>query len=259
MGKQTVHIAFVGYEVQRVSEPVIQLKGTKAYLFTSAPDDTAQEYWNQVHKELRKYGIPIIDKIADPWNVGEILRAYRAIIDFEKLQGNDVAINVSTGSKMAVLAGMMAAMLWGVRVYYAHIGYAKQDKVRDYGLNLPPGVTKGADGGKIEAIRDITWLPVLRITGPQEAELQVIGALMTTPEGMSKDTLIRRLVAVGAFPAETNILSTAMYMRLNRLLKPMQDNGQVRIEGERKKARIHLTHEGRDVGLLLLQPWLQEK
>ena len=123
-----VHIAPVGFEIDRVVEPLKRMEADKVYLFAEKTDkaEKLKHFISEIEKELDKRGEKRIDYEQKGWKLNEIelyatLREYRKII--EKEAGNEIFINVSTGSKIHAIAGMIASMIFkngtkGIMPYY---------------------------------------------------------------------------------------------------------------------------------------------
>ena len=242
-----VHLAFVGFEVQRITEPLVQWGADRAYLFTGGPSDAAADYWSQIHRVMRDYpGTEVRDRYVDPWNLGALIRAYAAVVAAETAEGNRIRINLSSGTKPAVMAGMLTAMLHGLEGYYA----------KRFANDPARGVTQSAEG-LYEGIQEIVPIPIMKIKGLDPHELKIIEALLPAPNGVSKEALIRSLIVTGALVGDIDPRATATYNRVTRWLEPMKEAGYVTVNGERKASRIQLTHAGRDIAAIFIDPWRQ--
>jgi len=233
-----VHIAHVGYEVQRVVKPLVDLRADRVYLITGDASDTAKSYWNQVLSILGKeYTLIEVEKrFSSPWSFPDLLSLYREIVKHEQSSGNQVYVNISTGTKVAAMVGLLSAMLWGTMPYYAQIAYGKQ-----------------ATGGQIvtEVVTGIiTDIPVFRIGGPTEVELNVLSLLARSGSPLPKQAVIRNLQRDGFIPEPERTKEPAAYGQLNAILGPLVERGFIRVEGERKNARISVTGSGRDAVIL---------
>src|SRR6266516_4886246 len=120
-----IHIVTVGFQIRRITEPLIRERADKVYLIKSAHEDKAIAYLDKVMKILRKEKYLQVEKRAmDIWNLFDCLQTYKKIINEEEEKGGKNAhiyINVSTGSKVSSIAGSLACMIWKGTPYYAHI------------------------------------------------------------------------------------------------------------------------------------------
>src|SRR6266516_1636181 len=129
-----IHIVTVGFQIRRITEPLIRERADKVYLIKSAHEDKAIAYLDKVMKILRneKY-IQVEKRAMDIWNLFDCLKTYKKIINEEEEKGGKSAhiyINVSTGSKVSSIAGTLACMIWKGTPYYAHI-YSGQELQSD--------------------------------------------------------------------------------------------------------------------------------
>jgi hypothetical protein len=105
-----VHIAAVGFEVDREAEPIIQMRGELAILFANAGgEDLARAFRDQVLDRLRRAHIqasvvrtPIFDLYATTQAILHAIRDHRE---------DRVYVNVSSGSKVQALSGYIATSL----------------------------------------------------------------------------------------------------------------------------------------------------
>src|SRR6266487_4622683 len=120
-----IHIVTVGFQIRRITEPLIRERADKVYLITRTHEDKATAYLDKVMKILRKERYLQIEKRAmDIWDLFDCLQTYKKIInEEEEKEGKNahIYINVSTGSKVSSIAGTLACMIWKGTPYYAHI------------------------------------------------------------------------------------------------------------------------------------------
>ncbi|WNY28336.1 hypothetical protein MmiEs2_05210 [Methanimicrococcus stummii] len=116
-----VHIAVVGFEVDRISQAAIDQKADVVYLISKKIDEKGSKYVAENKKKLKKYKIATPEiKIDEVHNVLDVLKAMKKIIQKEK--NNLIYINVSSGSTPAAIAGTIVATMFEkecqVRLYY---------------------------------------------------------------------------------------------------------------------------------------------
>ena len=121
--KLRVHIAPVGFEVDRIVLPALEMRADKIWLLIHSDlnDDRAQAYENEIKKECKKAKISVESMKSNRKDVFKILQAVKQIIKVE--EKNDIYINVSSGSKIQAIACMMACMMFNdqenLTPYYA--------------------------------------------------------------------------------------------------------------------------------------------
>ncbi len=235
-----VHIATVGFQVRRITEPLIREKADKVYLLTRSHNDKATAYLDKVMKILRKERYLQIEKrTMDIWDLFDCLQTYKKIINEEEKGGKNthIYINVSTGSKISSVAGAMACMIWKGTPYYAHIEYNDKKDL--------------ADGLPDEDVTAIDEIPVYSINKPKPESLAVLKILNSMKEGgrpkmMKKGRLIEELEEVGII--EKNASIGAKHSKLKGLLNSISiagsDNPLVEVEYKGKQSNVILTTQG---------------
>ena len=201
-----VHIAPVGFHVNRVTEPIIQERADKVYLVTHHSHDRATKYLEKIIKVLRKEKLVSIEKVT----------------------------TVSTGSKIASIAGTLACMIWKGTPYYSHIDYD----------NIKKDPT---DGLPDERIVSTTHLPVYSIDKPRTESFLILRALSNIKDGkMKKRKLIEYLKNQGVIDSELS--AAAKHSKLKVLLAPMTvgslDNPLVEVEYKGRQSNVILTSQG---------------
>jgi hypothetical protein len=118
-----IHIAPVGFEVDRIVLPAKHMKADKVWLILhdDPSDDIGKSFSNSIGKQLSEVGIEYKIENADRTRLFDTLRALRTIILKEKK--NAIFVNVSVGSKIQAIASMMACMMFkddaNIKPYYA--------------------------------------------------------------------------------------------------------------------------------------------
>jgi Family of unknown function (DUF6293) len=107
-----VHVAPVGFEVDRIAIPAIRMKADRVWLITHNNPivDKGHQFVAAIQEELKQARIECLQMEADRTELFHTLRALRIIILKEK--GNSILVNVSVGSKIQAIASMMACMMF---------------------------------------------------------------------------------------------------------------------------------------------------
>ena len=102
--KKRIHIAPVGFEVDRIVEPAVEYKADKVYLLVHDNDeeDKASPYIERVIEELKKNKIKSEKVLANWRDVESITKAARKLIN--DLKEDEIFINISSGSKIHAIA-----------------------------------------------------------------------------------------------------------------------------------------------------------
>ena len=247
-----VHIAPVGFEIDRVVEPLIRMEADKVYLFAEKTEnaDQLQYFIGEIIKRLEKESIAYDTK---GWELPKIelyttLRAYRQIIDEEK--GNDIFINVSTGSKIHAIAGMIASMTF------------KQDDLKIMPYYVVPEKYAESPTTYVQytsGCKEIKTLPNYRIEKPSDDIMDVlvkIAEIEKTGITVTKKVLIKELEDDGIILTTVNDKdsknSAGKYNALQRkYLKPLTDWEYIKLDERSKRPRIEITEEGRNALMFL--------
>ena len=121
--KLRVHIAPVGFEVDRIVLPAIEMKVDKIWLLihNNQEDGRVKSYEVEIVKKFKKAKIEVKLLRTNRKDIFKILHAVKQIIKSE--EENDIYINVSSGSKIQAIACMMACMMFNdgknLTPYYA--------------------------------------------------------------------------------------------------------------------------------------------
>lgn len=250
-----VHIAPVGFEIDRVVEPLKRMEADKVYLFAEKTDKAEKltHFISEIEKELDKQGNKKIEHEKCGWELHEIelyatLREYRKII--EKEAGNDIFINVSTGSKIHAIAGMIASMIFkdGTK------------KIMPYYVIPEEYVDRPADNEQYtRGCREIKTLPNYRIEKPPDDIMDVLAKIAEIEKRgitVTKKILIEELEKSGIVlttVSENDSKNKAgKYNALQRkYLKPLKDWEYIKLDERSKRPRIEITEEGRNALMFL--------
>lgn len=248
--KRRVHIAPVGYEVDRVVIPILNERADRVYLITEKDEsiDKGKSFLSKIVDEITDKGsnVEIFVCGTDVKNrdLYDVLKVYRLIIEKEK--GNHIFVNVSTGTKIHAIAGMMTSMIFKssettVKPYYVTPDDYSQEPERKVQLSV--------------GCKEIKILPSYQITRASDEQIDVLQIIdqhlsENKKTGMSKSELIDILEKKGyklILSATTNE-GSAKHMAIKRkYLDPLCNTwNYITIEGERKKARISITEDGKN-------------
>ena len=237
-----VNISAVGFEIDRVVLPAIELKADKIWLIThnNKSDDKGFEFVNKIKERLTEVKIEVEEENADRKDLFDTLRAFRSIVGKE--QGNEIIVNVSTGSKIQSIAFMMGCMMFKdfgrIKPYYA-----EPDK---YMTTSHEQETIG--------LKDIVLLPDYKIEIPKQNLIKCMVLIdkqkngKVTKKNLKDLALKKNLIHVGEKKTET-----AAYMALKNLIEPLQNWNFIEIEKKGTSNIVSLSQEGKNA-LQFLNP-----
>jgi len=106
-----VHIAPLGFEIDRIVIPLKETKADKLCLLVheKTAEDKSGPYLAKIKKECKKLKVELKVVYADRLSMFKIIKSVKEIISEEK--NNYIYINVASGSKIQAIACMMACMI----------------------------------------------------------------------------------------------------------------------------------------------------
>ena len=110
-----IHIAPVGFEVDRIVIPAVEMKADKVWLIVhdNVAEDKAAKYREKVEKELEQKEIKTEIVYANRLRLFPIIKVVSEII--LKNRKNEIFVNVASGSKIHAIGCMMACMMFDDR------------------------------------------------------------------------------------------------------------------------------------------------
>ena len=238
-----IHIAPVGFEVERITRPIEEDRADRVYLLTRAERDAAAPFVEEVRRRLAAAPWPVDVRIVrtDLWNVFGALASLRAIFEAEdrivrtRVDQIPIRVNVSSGTKITAIAGTLASMLWKGEPYYVQVSQA-------WYSGRTPKVSTVHD--RVERVEPVN---VYELRAPARELVEVLEALDRRGGSLRKRELIRELGLDGPSPDGGRAGSPqAQHGRLRRRLDPLEHRwGFVRAESAGARARVQLTDQGR--------------
>ena len=122
VSRRRIHIAPVGFEIDRVVLPAKMDKADKVFLMvhSNRSEDKATKYTAEIEKRLKRLKIETEQVTADLWNIEEITRVTRDLILDNP--GCEIAINLASGSTNHSIGMDRACMTfrnrWNIHPFY---------------------------------------------------------------------------------------------------------------------------------------------
>ena len=232
-----IHISPVGFDPpERVTSPLVEYRADEVYLISKSKDDFASDRMKQIQRIVKSYPhIKIHEVYVNIWDLFSALEKYREIFDSEK--GNHIYVNVSTGSKIISIAGMIACMLWNGTPYYTKLNY------EDGGASVSTGSRK---------VKDTEFLPVYQIAMPSQELLNVLSIIKEkghhhNGSKISKKKLIEELQSLGIIPVYLpSQPKSAPHSRLRALLEPLENHWKfIEVKSRGRNSEVSLTEQGK--------------
>jgi Family of unknown function (DUF6293) len=175
-----VHVAPVGFEVDRIVLPAINMKADRVWLIVhdKAHEDKGNRFIKAIQSKLKDARIECLQAQADRIDLFDILRILRTIFLQEK--GNSILVNVSVGSKIQAIASMMACMM------FKDFGMIKPYYVvpERYTSSLP----EQEDKQETEGVKKIIGLPEYQIEIPSDKLIRCLDII----DGRARGKITKR-------------------------------------------------------------------
>ena len=240
-----VHIAPLGFEIDRIVIPLKETKADKLWLLVhdKVAEDKSGPYLEKIKKWCKKKGIKIELSYTDRLNLFQTIRSIKEIILQEK--NNYIYVNVASGSKIQAIACMMACMILkdcrNVQPFYAEPEkYAAfEGKQQSYG------------------IKDTIPLPTYEIQTPKPKLLQALKIVhqaknqKITKKEMAEIAEEQEIILINS---EERNHSQARFASLDKnIIQPLVDEWNfVEVEKIGRNRWIKITQDGLDAAEFLI-------
>ena len=240
-----IHIAPLGFEIDRITIPLKQTKADKLWLLAhdNRSSDQSGPYLEKIKKECKKLGVELKVAHSDRLNLFQTIKSIKDIINEEK--GNYIYVNVASGSKIQAIACMMACMVLkeceNLQPFYAEPEkYAAfEGKQQSFGL------------------KDTIPLPTYEIQTPKPKLLEALKIISEqknqkiTKKEMAQIAEEQEIITVNA---EESNHSQARFASLDKnIIAPLEKEWKfIEIEKIGRNRWIKITEEGKNAAEFLI-------
>ncbi|GBL40715.1 hypothetical protein LBMAG54_05290 [Nitrosopumilaceae archaeon] len=245
ISKLRIHIAPVGYEIDRVVHPAKQEKADRVWLLLheNQSEDKSSPFITKITNQLEKLGIEVKQEYHDRRDLFKIIRAIKNILEQEK--GNDIYVNLASGSKIQAIGTMMACMMFNddenIHPFYVE---AKNYRGVDAKQPLSTGIKK---------IQDV---PPYSIKIPDERLIQALKIIKENNGKLTKKEMAQiseenKIITVNA---EEKNHSMARFTSLDKnIIQPLEEHWKfIKVDKIGRNRWITLTQEGKNaIGFLI--------
>ena len=240
-----IHIAPVGFEIDRIIIPAVRMKADKVWLVAhdAIAEDKASKYRQKIEKELEEKGIKTEIAYANRMMLFPIIKAVTGIIFKERK--NDIYVNVATGSKIHAIGCMMACMLFDDREKI-HPFYAQAEQYPEY-----DGKTQQTYG-----VAEIHSLPTYRIGTPKKELLEAMRIIKKAngriqKKKMAEEAEKSKIITVNA---KKQNFTQARFASLDKnIVQPLVDVWKfVEVEKIGRNRWLKLTDDGKHAAEFLI-------
>ncbi len=240
-----VHIAPLGFEIDRIILPLKETKADKLWLLVHerTAEDKSGPYLENIRKKCKKLGVKLEITYADRLSIFKVIKSVKEIIMQE--ENNYIYVNVASGSKIQAIACMMACMILkeckNIKPFYAEPEkYAAfEGKQQSFG------------------IKDTIPLPIYEIQTPKPKLLQALKIIhdaknqKITKKEMAQIAEEQEIILINS---EEKNHSQARFASLDKnIIQPLVDEWSfVEIEKIGRNRWIKITEEGRNAAEFLI-------
>ena len=229
-----VHVAPVGFEIDRVVLPLIKMRADKVYIISKRGKDYARYCVDQVLQQIKtKLNLNeqyLTEIQVDIYDLVENLRVLYQI--FKNESYNHIYINCSTGSKIQSIACMMACMMFSGTPYYI------EPEEYCYIDTIKGPMTKG--------LKNIIILPDYKIEYPEYKLIKCLEIINTYSNGISKKDLIRKLEDLNMLTSTSESIISKYLLLKNNYLTPLINWKFITTTKLGRKTIIKITEDGKN-------------
>lgn len=230
-----VHVAPVGYEIDRIVLPAKKLRADKVILLVhdNPSKDKAVKFYEKISDMLKKQNIDVVREYHDRQNLFQIIKTVKNLINQEK--GNAVSVNLASGSKIQAIGCMMASMMFNddknVRPFYV--------EAKEYlGFSGKP-ISKG--------IENVDYIPTYEIQKPEERFIQALKIITDSGGRISKKEMAQKALDKKLIVVNAENQSQATFSSLDKnIISPLENQwGFVKVNKIGRTRWIEITQEGK--------------
>lgn len=238
-----VHVAPVGFEIDRIVIPAIKRKADKVWLLVheNRSADKASPFITKIQKQLAAEGIEVVMAHHDRLDLFKIIRTIKDII--QKEDGNNVYVNLASGSKIQAIGGMMACMMFNAsnNVYPFYV------EAEEYHGSKDPIST---------GVKSINDIPSYDIQIPNDKHICALRIIMDKGGRLTKKEMAeladeQKLITVNA---DQNNYSQARFASLDKnIIQPLLEKWEfIKVERIGRTRWIEITKEGQNAAEFLI-------
>jgi len=237
-----VHIAPVGYEIDRIVLPAKKMRADKVFLLIhdSPTADKATSFYSIIEKKLKKLNIETEKVYHDRLNLFQIIKSVKQLIESES--DNLIYVNLASGSKIQSIGSMMACQMFNdnsnVSPYYV--------EAKEYlGFSGEP-ISKG--------IKEIQGVPTYQIKKPEGKLIQALKIIKENDGQLSKKEMAKFAVENNLITVNAENESQATFASLDQnIISPLEKRWRfIKVEKVGRTRWIKITEEGINASKFLI-------
>ena len=237
-----IHIAPVGYEIDRIVLPAKKMRADKVFLLVheNPNEDKATKFYDIIDKKLQKLDIETEKVYHNRLDLFQIIKSVKELI---QSQSNDsVYVNLASGSKIQLVACMMACQMFNdnsnVSPYYV--------EAKEYTGFSGEAISKG--------IKEIQAVPSYEIKKPEPKLIQALKIIKENNGKLSKKEMARICLDEKLITINAENESQATYASLDQnIISPLEKKwGFIEVEKIGRTRWIKITDEGSNASEFLI-------
>ncbi|MEJ5292854.1 MAG: DUF6293 family protein [Candidatus Methanosuratincola sp.] len=235
---ERVHIAPVGFEIDRVVLPFIRMKGERIHLIVRQDSNArGTNCLERIVEDLERAQKPYRIHKAE-LDLLKLIYTCRKIIEGELDSGNHVFVNISSGGSIQGVACHFATLTFkkGVSAYYAYP--EKYIEIVD-----PNRAQNSAGLSKIEIV------PHYSIDLPTQEEISFL-SLVGQLRDPKKSMLLRMCLENGLFSVEGKSKPYGHVILESRYIRPLVEKELLVVDGRGRNSKVRLTEKGKNTLLI---------
>ncbi|RMW37184.1 MAG: hypothetical protein EA447_06645 [Nitrosopumilus sp.] len=237
-----VHIAPVGYEIDRIVLPAKQMRADKVILLVheNPSKDKATKFYDKISQMLDKLNIEVVMEYHDRTALFSIIKTVKNIIIKESR--NIVSVNLASGSKVQAIGCMMASMMFNdnsnVNPFYV--------EAKEYLGFSGTSISKG--------IKEIEFIPTYEIQRPSEKLIAGLKIIIENKGKISKKDMATLAIEEKLIVVNAENQSQATFASLDKnIISPLENHWKfINVNKVGRTRWIEITEEGKRAAEFLI-------
>ena len=237
-----IHIAPVGYEIDRIVLPAKKKRADKVYLLIheNPSIDKAVSFYENISKKLEKLNIDVVKERHDRLDLFKIIKSVKEIIEREK--GNIIYVNLASGSKIQSIGCMMACMLFN-------------DDKNIHPFYVEAENYEGFSGKPISTgIKEIQDVPTYEIQRPEKRHIDALKIINDKGGSISKKEMAKIAKEKNLIIVNAENESQATFASLDKnIINALETHWKfITVEKIGRTRWINITQEGKNAAEFLI-------
>ena len=237
-----IHIAPVGYEIDRIVLPAKKMRADKIFLLVheNPSEDKATKFYDTIDKKLQKLNIETEKVYHNRLDLFQIIKSVKELI--QSLSNDSVYVNLASGSKIQSVGCMMACQMFNdnenVSPYYV--------EAKEYLGFSGETISKG--------IKEIQSVPSYEIKKPEPKLVQALKIIKDNEGKLSKKEMARICLNEKLITINAENESQATFASLDQnIISPLEKKwGFIEVEKIGRTRWIKISEEGKNAAEFLI-------